>query len=143
MMSSLVGCIEPHARLPGSLVVQAETLGLGGELISDRLPVSVVDAFVGEQVGQQDAATVADAPVRELAFTRYGRETFKMSAACWVVSSAWTGATVTALPLAIWARTSTSSRRAWPGICRVGPESSALSERAMPARLGSLVESPT
>lgn len=68
MMSSLVGCIERHARLPAPLVVQAETLGLGGEFVSDRLPVSIVDAFVGEQVGQQDAATVADAPVRKLAF---------------------------------------------------------------------------
>lgn len=64
----VVGCIERHARLPGSLVVQAETLGLGGELVGDGSPVGVVDALVCKEVGEQDAATVADASVGELAF---------------------------------------------------------------------------
>jgi len=64
----VVGCVERHARLPGSLVVQAETLRFGGELVGDGPPVGIVDALVGKEVGEQHTATVADTPVGELAF---------------------------------------------------------------------------
>ena len=64
----VVGRIERHARLPGSLVVQAETLRFGGELVGDGPPVGIVDALVGKEVGEQHAATVADTSVGELAF---------------------------------------------------------------------------
>jgi hypothetical protein len=62
--------VAPEGWLPGSLVVQAKTLGLGGEFLGDSPPVGVVNALIGEEGGEEDTATVSDASEGKLAFLK-------------------------------------------------------------------------
>src|SRR5258707_1036426 len=86
-------------------------LGLDSETVED----SVGKVF--EVNGYNDIRPAADGGSKDMAATRIseGREILSISAASWVVSSAWTGIKVMALPLAISSRMRTSIRTAEAG----------------------------
>jgi hypothetical protein len=74
-------------------VAEPELLGFGGEFVGHGLACDVVDALERDEVRDKHAPMSADHAMRDLfpssrRRTRYGRETFKTSAASWVVSSA-------------------------------------------------------
>lgn len=102
--------MDPRSR---SSVLEPGSLCLGRQLVNHLPPLGFVLVLVADEILESHPAPSSDYPARDaLPEQLHGRDTFRRSTACWVVSSAWTGTMVTALPFATSPRMRTKSSNA-------------------------------